>query len=70
MLYSRHYLHVANDVNIWLRPVKGNTGSPRGVKATSAYLRSMSEEKLLIPGRHIQLLDRVGQGIIHDCVLY
>ena len=32
MLYSRHYLHVANDVNIWLRPVTETPVLHEGLK--------------------------------------
>ena len=35
---------------------------PQLARVSSAYIRKLTEEKLLIPGRNISLMDTVGQG--------
>ena len=35
---------------------------PRMARVSAGYIRQMTEEKLLIPGRSITLMDTVGQG--------
>ena len=38
-------------------------------RVPSAYIRQMAEEKLLIPGKHLALMDTIGQGIHYACLL-
>ena len=33
-------------------------------RVSSAYIRQMTDENLLIPGKYLNLLDTIGQGII------
>ena len=59
--------------------ITGGEGSlvPGTIRARvpSVFIRNMDKYKLLIPGRHLQLLDTVGQGrgkiqlSIHCCVV-
>ncbi|CAI8027539.1 Tyrosine-protein kinase transforming protein SEA [Geodia barretti] len=49
----------ANDANL-LRPVAES--STRVARVPSAYIRQMADEKLLIPGRSLTLMDTIGQG--------
>jgi hypothetical protein len=51
--------HDANDANL-LRPVAES--STRVARVPSAYIRQMADEKLLIPGRSLTLMDTIGQG--------
>ncbi len=43
-------------------PDEGRLDPVRIVRASSGFIRDMSNSRLLIPGRHIQLLETVGQG--------
>ena len=38
-------------------------------RVPSEYIRNLDEHDMLIPGRHLQLMDTVGQGIGYNCCL-
>ena len=59
--YSCNILFLGgNDIHL-LQPAPD---SSQGVaRVPSAYIRQMAEEKLLIPGRSLALMDTIGQGI-------
>ncbi len=43
-------------------PDEGRLDPVHIARASSGFIRDMSNSHLLIPGRHIQLLETVGQG--------
>ena len=58
----------ANYANL-LRPV--TESSKIVARVPSAYIRQMADEKLLIPGRSLTLMDTIGQGIcIQACCMH
>ena len=64
------YIFKAINYNIILLAASAPAFSYEGIapirkpRVPSVYIRDMSDSNLLIPGRHIQLLEIVGQGTV------
>ena len=63
-------MHGVDFKNVYSCPSSGNTrlfvphldSAARLARISSQYIRQMTEERLLIPGRNLTLMDTVGQG--------
>ncbi len=55
-------LYVCIMIDVAVPPEEGRFDPVRIPRASSGFIRDMANSHLLIPGRHIQLLETVGQG--------
>ena len=64
------YMHGVDFKTVYSCPSSGNTrlfvphldSAARMARISPQYIRQMTEERLLIPGRNLTLMDTVGQG--------
>ena len=63
MVVATHMHNSIIFVNLLYTDIPGDV-PPKIARGTSHYVKPMTEAKLLIPGRHIQLMDSIGKGLI------